>query len=169
MNTRRLPRPYTHEASVPIIPVDPEEQNRRIEAATAARAYEIFEKRRGMGWHELEDWRQAEAEVRSKVCFGLTTGTHGVVIGTDTAGFEPNTLEIWVAPRQLTICGKTRAHSAHAAEPHLDSREHLLFRQIQLPCEVQCAGARAHHSARFLEIQLAKAESMRTLPRADAA
>jgi HSP20 family molecular chaperone IbpA len=169
MNTRQLPHPSTRETSVPIIPVAPEEQSRRIEAAIAARAYEIFEKRGGMGWHELEDWRQAEAEVRSKVCFGFTTGDHAVVIGTDAAGFEPGTLEIWVAPRQLTICGKTRAQSAHPAKPHLDSREHLIFRQVQLPCEVQCAGARAHHSARFLEIQLRRAESMQTLSRADAA
>lgn len=169
MNTRQLPHPSTRDTSVPFIPVAPEEQSRRIEAAVAARAYEIFEKRGGMGWHELEDWRQAEAEVRSKVCFGITTGDHAVVIGTDAAGFEPGTLEIWVAPRKLTICGKTRAHRVHPAKPHLDSRQHLTFRQVELPCEVQCAGGWAHLGARFLEIQLPKAESMQTLSRADAA
>ena len=45
MNTRQLPYPSTRETNVAIIPVAPEEQSRRIEAAIAARAYEIFEKR----------------------------------------------------------------------------------------------------------------------------
>src|ERR1700739_4732659 len=98
MNTRQLPNAPSHEAKVPIIPVDPQEQNRRIEAAIAARAYEIFEKRGGMGWHELEDWRKAEAEVRSKLCVGITTQDPAIFIGTDAAGFELGTLEVWVAP-----------------------------------------------------------------------
>jgi HSP20 family molecular chaperone IbpA len=169
MNTRQLPHPSTRETNVPIIPVAPEEQSRRIEAAIAARAYEIFEKRGGMGWHELDDWRQAETEIRSKVCFGLTTADHAVVIGTDAAGFEPGTLEIWVAPRQLTICGKSRAHAAPQAKPYLYPRQHLVFRQIQLPCEINCAGVLAHKRARFLEIRLPKIESKQTLSRADAA
>src|SRR5271169_6556039 len=110
MNSRRLPHPSTPDTNVLIVPVAAEEQKRRIDAAVAERAYEIFQKRGGMGWHELEDWHQAEAQVRSNVCVGITTQDHAVFIATDAAGFEPGTLEVWVAPRQLTICGNARVH-----------------------------------------------------------
>lgn len=109
MNTRQLLYPSTHEANVCIIPVAAEGQKRKIDAAVAQRAYQIFQKRGGTGWHELEDWRKAEAEVRCKVCTGITTQDHTVFIGTDAAGFEPGKIEVWVLPRLLTISGRNRA------------------------------------------------------------
>jgi HSP20 family molecular chaperone IbpA len=148
MNTRQLPHPSVLETNITILPVVPEEQNRRIDAAIAQRAYEIFEKRGGMSWHELEDWRQAEAETRSRLCIGLTTRDHTVVIGTDMAQFQPGTIEIWAAPRQVTICGKSRSHDVPNAQGH------MAFRQVRLPCAVDCAAARTSVRRRFLEIQI---------------
>jgi HSP20 family molecular chaperone IbpA len=148
MNTRQLPHPSALETNITILPVAPEEQNRRIDAAIAQRAYEIFEKRGGMSWHELEDWRQVEAETRSRVCIGLTTRDHAVVIGTDMAQFQPGTIEIWAAPRQVTICGKSRSHGVPNAQGH------MAFRQVQLPCAVDCAAVRTSVHRRFLEIQI---------------
>jgi HSP20 family molecular chaperone IbpA len=169
MNTRQLPHPSTLETSVTILPVTPEEQNRRIDAAIAQRAYEIFEKRGGMGWHELEDWRQAEAEIRSHLCIGLTTRNHTVVIGTDAAGFAPGTLEVWVAPRQITICGESRSHAAPPVKTHANAEGHMTFRQLQLPCAVDCTGARTKVHGRFLEIQLPKVMAAPRAQRATAA
>jgi HSP20 family molecular chaperone IbpA len=169
MNTRQLPHPSALETSVTIVPVAPEEQNRRIDAAIAQHAYEIFEKRGGMGWHELEDWRQAEAEIRSHLCVGLTTGDHTVVIGTDAAQFDPGTLEIWAAPRQITICGKSRSHGASPVKTHANAEGHMAFRQIQLPCAVDCTRARTKVHGRFLEIQLPKAMAAPQAERATAA
>jgi HSP20 family molecular chaperone IbpA len=169
MNTRRLPHPSPLETSVTIVPVAPEEQNRRIDAAIAQRAYEIFEKRGGMGWHELEDWRQAETEIRSHLCIGLTTRNHTVVIGTDAAQFDPGTIEIWAAPRQITICGKSRSHGASPVQTHANAERHMAFRQIQLPCPVDCSGARTKLHGRFLEIQLPKAMAAPQAERATAA
>jgi Protein of unknown function (DUF2934) len=65
-----------------------------VEEAIAKRAYQIFEKRGGMAWHELEDWRQAEGELHGNLCFSTTTEDHTVVIGTDPGGFALGTLEI---------------------------------------------------------------------------
>lgn len=48
---------------VKIIAVDSSEQTRRVQEAVARRAYEIFERRGSASSHELEDWRQAEAEL----------------------------------------------------------------------------------------------------------
>jgi DUF2934 family protein len=163
MNTRQLPHLSVLETNITILPVVPEEQNRRIDAAIAQRAYEIFEKRGGAAWHELEDWRQAEAETRSHACIGLTTGDHTVVIGTDIARFQPGTIEIWAAPRQITICGKSRCRGVPNAQ------RHMVFRQVQLPCAVDCTAAWTSVHRRFLEIQLPMAMGAPQAQRATAA
>jgi hypothetical protein len=169
MNTRQPPHPSAMETSITIVPVALEEQNRRIDSAIAQRAYEIFEKRGGMGWHELEDWRQAEAEIRSRLCIGLTTRNHSVIIGTDVAQFDSGTLQIWAAPRQITICGKSRSHGAPLVKTHANAEGHMTFRQIQLPCAVDCTGARTKVHGKFLEIQLPKAMAPPQTQRATAA
>ena len=46
-----------------VVAVNAIEQTRRVQAAVARRAYEVFESRGSAPWHELEDWRQAEAEL----------------------------------------------------------------------------------------------------------
>jgi HSP20 family molecular chaperone IbpA len=122
-----------------------------------------------MGWHELEDWRQAEAEIRSHLCVGLTTGDHTVVIGTDAAQFDPGTLEIWAAPRQITICGKSRSHGAPPVKTPANAEGHTVFRQIQLPCAVDCTEVRTKVHGRFLEIQLHKVMAAPHAQRATAA
>lgn len=169
MYARQLPHQSAHRTTVPIVPVASEEQDRRIDAAIAKRAYEIFEKRGGMGWHELEDWRQAEAEIRSTLCFGLTTRDHTVVIGTDAARFQPETIEIWAAPRQITVCGKSCSHEAHRFNTHSNAAEHMIFCQIHLPCAVDCTGAKVNLHGRFLEIQLPRPAAGHQARRADAA
>lgn len=157
------------EPSVKILEVIPAEQARRIDAAIARRAYEIFEQRGPMRWHELEDWRQAEAEVQSKLCYGLTTRDHMVVVGTDIAGFEPGTVELWVAPRQLTLCGQSHSHDTHTTtdDSHLD--KHIVFREIQLPSEIDPARVETTIHGRFLEIKLPKAQPRQLAKQANAA
>jgi HSP20 family molecular chaperone IbpA len=161
--------PLTPERRVKIVAVAPTEQTRRIDAAIARRAYEIFEKRGSMGWHELEDWRQAEAEVLSKLCFGLTTQDHMVVIGTDVAGFEPGTLELWVAPRQLTLCGQSHSHSLQTTTAQTHPDKHLVFREIHLPSEIDPANIETSFHGRLLEIKLPQARLHQAAKKANAA
>jgi HSP20 family molecular chaperone IbpA len=157
MNRRQLPYPPTHEVNVRILPVAAEEQKRKIDAAVAQRAYQIFQKRGGTGWHELDDWRKAEAEVRCKVCVGITTQDHTVFVGTDAAGFEPGTIEVWVSPRLLTICGRNRARGPEPLATDVNTARPMFFRQIQLPYAVNFVGTHAKFRGRFLEIQLPQA------------
>ena len=106
MCTKPSTHPASRETTIPVIAVSAEEQIRRVEKAIANRAYQIFEKRGGMAWHELEDWRQAESELHGNLCFSETTVDHTVVIGTDPGGFAHGTLEIWVAPTRVTLSGE---------------------------------------------------------------
>jgi len=169
MTMKPSSHPLTVEPSVKVVAVPPDEQTRRIDAAIARRAYEIFEKRGSMGWHELEDWRQAEAEVLSKLCFGLTTQDHTVVVGTDVASFEPGTLELWVAPRQLTLCGQPHSHGPKTTTAHTHADKHIVFREIHLPSEIDPAKVETKFHGRFLEIKLPQARPQQAAKKANAA
>lgn len=139
--------------TIRVAAVNSAEQNRRIDEVIARRAYEIFESRGGSGWHELEDWRQAETDVRSKLCFGRTSSDDLLVVSCDVAGFKEGSVEIWLAPRQMTICGKPLRHreqvssSAHAYQG-------IVFRVIALPTQIEPSRAALQLKRKFMEIHL---------------
>jgi hypothetical protein len=109
--------------TVRIFSVGRVEQARRVEEAIGRRAYQIFERRGGMGWHELEGWRQAESEVRSKLCFSLSSSDDSLLVGFDVARFEQGSVEVWIAPQQMTIGGKPIRHKEQAQERCVHTKE----------------------------------------------
>jgi HSP20 family molecular chaperone IbpA len=143
----------THLNKIRVMAVDSAEQVRRIDEAIARRAYEIFELRGGTGWHELEDWRKAESEVRSKLCFSLSTAAASLRVGFDVAHFQEGTVEVWVAPQQMTICGKPIPHKEQS-ERAARLYEGMVFRAIALPVEVDPGRAVANVKRNFVEIRL---------------
>jgi HSP20 family molecular chaperone IbpA len=142
------------EITIPVITISAEEQTRRVEAAIAKRAYQIFEKRGGMAWHELEDWRQAERELHGSICCSRTTENHTIIIGTDPGGFAPGSLEIWVAPTRVTLSGDWHPRHPHHVAAGVHPPLQHIFRSIELPCPVDPAGAQAYVRNQFLEIKL---------------
>jgi HSP20 family molecular chaperone IbpA len=158
MYTKPSTHPASRETTIPVIAVSAEEQSRRVEEATAKRAYQIFEKRGGMAWHELEDWRQAESELHGNLCLSKTTDDHNVVIETDPSGFAHGTLEIWVAPTRLTLSGEwhpRHPNRATVAGPYPPF--HHIFRSIELPGPVDTGKAQAYIRNQYLEIKLPQA------------
>jgi hypothetical protein len=157
-------KPSTHPASrettIPVISVSAEEQTRRVEEAIAKRAYQIFEKRGGMAWHELEDWRQAESELCGNLCFSETTGDRTVVIGTDPRGFAHGTLEIWVAPTRLTLTGEWHPRLPNRATGGPYPPFHHICRSIELPYPVDPDKAQACIRNQYLEIKLPQAAAV---------
>jgi HSP20 family molecular chaperone IbpA len=149
------------EDKIRVTVVNATEQARRIDEAIAHRAYQIFELRGGMGWHELEDWRRAESEVRSKRCIGITSSDDVVIVSCDVHGFEKGSVEIWAAPRQITICGKpiTQLEPAARAYPYRG----FIFRVVPLPFEVAPSRITTVLKRRFLEIHLPMVRSREEL------
>ena len=139
--------------TVRIFSIDPVEQTRRVEEAVARRAYQIFERRGGMGWHELEDWRQAESEVRSKLCFSLSSSDDSLLVGFDVSRFEQGSVEVWIAPRQMTIWGKPIGHKEQAPRA-VRLYEGMVFRTIALPAEIEPGRAVGNVKSSFAEIRL---------------
>ena len=139
--------------TIAITEVSAVEQRRRIDEAIARRAYEIFQTRGGAGWHELDDWRQAESEVRCELCFGLTTSVDSVLVACDTGRFEKASMELWVSPRQITICGKPRRLMPLGAGP-VPTYSGKVFRVVVLPAAVAPNKGFARWRSSFLEIDL---------------
>jgi HSP20 family molecular chaperone IbpA len=145
--------------TIAVTTVNATEQARRIDETIAHRAYEIFERRGGMGWHELEDWRQAESDVRSKLCFGLTSSEDSLFVGCDVAGFEEGSVEVWVAPRQMTICGKPFGPKEQTAKSETHPYRGVVFRVVSLPVEVEPGRVLISLERNFLEIHLSTVHS----------
>ncbi len=147
---------------VVISAVDANEQERRIHAAIARRAYELFVNR-GTGAHEQEDWRQAESALLRPLCLGRMSLDDSLWLSMDAAHFEEGTIGIWVAPKRLTICGKPRSkgHAIPHAANSLQMQEEMMFREVALPVEVDPSKVTAKFNGQSLEILLKKARPAR--------
>jgi hypothetical protein len=132
-----------------------------VQEAVARRAYEIFESRGSAPWHELEDWRQAEAELVGPRCSGEMNLDGTLWVGTDAAIFEQGTVEIWVAPRKITICGKASVDKVDAHRKHIAPRQgrQMIFHALNLPVEIDPSHVTAKFNGPSLEILLRKAQA----------
>jgi hypothetical protein len=114
-----------------------------------------------MSWHELEDWREAEAELVRSCCSGRMSVDGTLWMGTDAAVFERGTIEIWVAPRRLTICGKPRAAKRSVGTVTERSGSYpdggMIFHVIELNCEIDPSRVTAKTNGPSLDILWAKA------------
>lgn len=140
--------------------MDADEETRRTQAAVARRAYEIFESRGSASWHELEDWREAESElVRPLSCGRMMLGDN-LRISADTALFREGTIDIWVAPRRLTICGEpcTKRKESAPVRTGSNSEGERIFRVTDLPFAIDPFKVTAKLRGRFLEVLLGKAQ-----------
>jgi hypothetical protein len=144
---------------VTIVAVSASEQTRRVQEAVARRAYEIFESRGSASWHELEDWRQAEAELVGPRCSGEMSINGSLWVGTDGGILKQGTIEIWVAPRKITICGE--ANMVHAQPKHVSPHQSrgMIFHPIDLPVEIDPSHVTAKFNGPSLEILLRKAQA----------
>jgi hypothetical protein len=137
------------------------EQTRMIRKAVACRAYEIFANRGSVCGHELEDWRRAEAELTKPLCCGLMQLEETLWIETGTSLFEAGSIEIWVAARNITICGKPCSSHLHAHEPEhgASGRPEMIFGVLDLPVEIDPSGTTIKLNGPSMEILLKKAKT----------
>lgn len=146
---------------VTIVAVDATEQAHRVQDAVAHRAFEIFESQGAVPGHEREHWQQAETELAGSRCSGQMQLDGSLWVSADAAFFEPGTIQIWVAPSKLTICGKPRVLRASSAarQGAPGEKDKLIFHVIELACEVDASHVTANFDdAASLEIVLRKAE-----------
>jgi HSP20 family molecular chaperone IbpA len=138
--------------------IDGNEQMRRMREAVAHRAYAIFESGGSGSWQELQDWRQAESELVRPLNCGRTTVGDRLWVGTDARIFEQGTIEIWVAPRKITICGEPRSDKDVQGIGQR-SREERIFRVLDLCIDVDPSHMTAKLHGPSLEILVRKAQA----------
>ncbi len=137
---------------------DANEQTRRVQEAVARRAYAIFKSHGSGSSHELQDWGQAESDLVRPLCCGRTTVGDSLWIGTDAGIFEAGTIEIWIAPRKITICGKPRADRVDVQRVGPGSDEERIFRVLDLCIDLDPSHATAKLNGPSLEILARKAQ-----------
>jgi Protein of unknown function (DUF2934) len=138
---------------VKVIAMDAREQERRVQTEIARRAYEIFKSRGSSSGHELEDWRQAEADVICLSYYGRMAVGAGLWIGTDAEMFEEGSIEILVSARRITICGKQNADKKISTQRSIRPGA-TIFQVINLGCEVDPSGVKTRINGPSLEILL---------------
>jgi len=138
---------------VKVIAMGAREQERRVQTEIARRAYEIFKSRSSSSGHELEDWRQAEADVICLSYYGRMVVDAGLWIGADAEMFEQGSIEIWVSPRRITICGKQNVDKKISTQRSIRPGA-IIFQVINLGCEVDPSTVKTKIDGPSLEILL---------------
>jgi hypothetical protein len=137
------------------------EQMRMIRKAVACRAYEIFVNGGSVCGHELEDWRRAEAELTKPLCCGLMPLEEDLWVETGTSLFEAGSIEIWIAARNITICGKPCSSHLHAHEEEHEAsgQPEMIFNVLDLPVEIDPSGTMVKLNGPSMEIVFKKVKT----------
>jgi HSP20 family protein len=132
----------------------------------AHRAFEIFEARGRVHGNDREDWFLAESELLTPVKFHLSESGEQLTARADVPGFSRQEIKVSLEPRRLSISGKAEPIKDHHSGKHTHSlgHEQVMFRVIDLPCEVDLSKAKATFNDGTLEVVMprtAPAKSIR--------
>ena len=125
----------------------------------ARRAFEIFESRGHVHGNDREDWFLAESELLTPVKFHLSESGERLIARAEVPGFNRQEIKVSVEPHRLSISGKAEPREDHQSGKHTHSLrpEQLMFRVIDLPCEVDLSKAKATFDEGTLEVVMPKA------------
>jgi HSP20 family protein len=129
------------------------------------RAFEIFEGRGRAHGNDREDWFLAESELLTPVKVHLSESGEQLTARAEVPGFNREEIKVSVEPRRLSISGKAAPHEDHPSRKHAHSlkHEHLMFRVIDLPAEVDLSKAKATFHDGTLEVMMPKAAPAKSL------
>jgi HSP20 family protein len=131
----------------------------------ARRAYEIFESHGHMHGSDRKDWFLAESELLKPVKFHLAESGDRLTARAEVPGFDRREVKVSLEPRRLRISGIAEPPEDHPSgkTDHSIRHEQLMFRVIDLPCEVDLSKARATLTDGTLEVVMPKAAPVKTI------
>jgi HSP20 family protein len=131
----------------------------------AVRAFEIFESRGRAQGNDREDWFLAESELLEPVKFHLSESGEQLTARAEVPGFNREEIKVSLEPHRLSISGKAEPHEDHQTGKHTHSLRHeqLMYRVINLPCEVDLSRAKANFNDGTLEVVMPKAAPAKSL------
>jgi HSP20 family molecular chaperone IbpA len=77
----------------------------------------------------------------------------------EASGFKREEIKVSLEPRRLSVSAKAESHGNHQSRKHAHSLGHtqLMFRVIDLPCQVDLSKAKATFNGDTLEVLMPKA------------
>ena len=135
------------------------EHTQDVSNLIARRAFQIFENRGRAHGNDREDWFLAESELLTPVKFHLSESGEQLTARAEVPGFNRQEIKVSVEPHRLSISGKAAPHEDPPSGKHAHSlkHEHLMFRVIDLPTEVDLSKAKATFCDGTLEVIMPKA------------
>ena len=95
--------------------------------------------------HELENWLSAESKLIKALSCGMTVRDEDILLGIDAKLFEEGTIEIWVSPELITICGKPRRLVRKVRlETGSEGTEEMIFHVLESPVGIAAVGGDRH-------------------------
>lgn len=135
--------------------------NQELHDRIARRAYDLFEKRGRQPGHEVDDWIQAESEIRHSCRHEVTARPDSFVIHGDLPGqFTPDEIKLSIEPRRVMISGKRAVSSLYMngetnqTQTRIESQR--VFRVHDLPADIDPARSKATLNGKRLEIVMPK-------------
>ncbi len=97
--------------------------------------------------------------------FHLSESGEQLTARAEVPGFNRHDIKVSVEPRRLSISGKAELGENHESGKHTHSLRHaqLMFRAIDLPCEVDLSRAKATFNDGTLEVVMPKAEPAKSV------
>ena len=144
---------------IKIMPPASDALKKKMHDAVAWRAFRLYEARGCSRGNATEDWRQAEEEVVRPLDCGEIVQDHRDCLTTDVSCFGPGTLEIWVEPQRITLCGPRPSQPLNrAVESQAGiSQENWIFRTHDLSTKVDSAELTVRFNGPALHIYLRRA------------
>jgi len=144
-------------------PSDPEKLRwdmQPVQLEIARRAFELFEKRGREHGHDWEDWFQAESELLRPVSVTTLESANRLSLRANVFGFAEKDVQVSIEPMRVVILGRkavvTTGTGGEKVES-IDSNPDQILRMIDLPTEVDPAGAVVELQAGLLKFELPKA------------
>jgi HSP20 family protein len=128
------------------------------------RAFEIFESRGKVHGNDREDWLLAESELLTPVKFHLSESGEQLTVRAEVPGFNREEIKVSLEPHRLSVSGKAQLEDHHSGKQiHSHRHRQLMFRVIDLPCEVDLSKARATFNDGSLEVVMPRAAPAKSL------
>jgi HSP20 family molecular chaperone IbpA len=131
-----------------------------IERQLSRGAFQLFENRRWMVGHDLDDWLEAERELLWRPCAELTETDDALRACVALAGLTAKDVEVLAEPNRLTVRANTK-HEHRKEEGKLQFCEFhkgSLYRSIALPSVVVPEKAKVEMKDGMLTVTLPKAK-----------
>jgi len=128
------------------------------------RAFEIFESRGQLHGNDREDWYLAESELLTPVKVHLSESGEQLTVRAEVPGFNREEIKVSLEPHRLSVSGKTQLEDRQSGKQiHSHRHGQLVFRIIDLPCEVDLSKARATFNDGTLKVVMPRSSPAKSL------